>query len=229
MPNINLTTLSAIPEVNQIAMTQVNAATSGAYAITAAVGAFGVFPQVAYLSYGALQLSGSVYNTAVTALDNNYQQLSSAVYQITGILNNNIPHHPPILPEYIDANGYNSIAAMARVAIQLGRPAPIINAQPAGYGQFNIAYTTDFSNCYELVGNHNVDVSANIYTSPTESSTHILLVNNMVNPHWVVQGSDGLFYDPADGSLNNDWGTTSSFGEKLGPKYIFAGIWIVIH
>lgn len=228
MPNINLNTLAGIPGVNQAAMVQASPNSCGAYTIVAAVGAFGVFPLVAVLAYanGGPQI---VNNQATTAMLDDYHQLSAAVYTVTGILSDQMPPIP-VVPELLVAgNAYNSPAAMARVAMDLGRVAPQINAQAAGFATLNAIYPNERARCIAVVGNGNVNVAAGAYAAPGPNQTHIVCVQIPLGGlHWVAQGSDGNFYDPADGSINNNWAPVNT-GDAMGANYIFAGLWMVIN
>jgi len=229
MPNISLVTLAGIPGVNQATMTQVNPNACGAYAIIGAVGAHGVFPLVTNLDY-ANAGPQPVNNHAALAAANNFTQLSTSAYAVTGILNNAIPNPPAaVVPELITAgNVYNSPAAMAQVAIDLGRPAPQINVQPVGYAMLNALYPGETPRCQGVVGAGNVNVAAGAHAVPALNETHAICVQvNGGGLHWVSQGSDGLCYDPADGSVNNAWAPVNT-GDAMGPNYTFAGLWMVI-
>ncbi len=229
MPNISLANLAGIPGVNQAAMTQNNPNACGAYAIIGAVGAFGVFPLVVNLAY-ANAGPQVVNNASVTALVDNYHQLSAAAYNITGILNNNIPVPPgAVVPELLaTGNVYNSPAAMAQITINLGRVAPQINVQAAGYVLLNTLYPGETPRCTGVVGAGNVNVAAAAYVAPGANETHVVCVQvNGGGLHWVAQGSDGQFYDPADGSLNNLWAPVHT-GDAMGANYAFSGLWMVI-
>lgn len=228
MPDITLANLAGIPGVNQAAMTQNNPNACGAYAVIGAVGAFGVFPMAAPLAYvnGGPQVAN---RHAATALADNYHQLSAAAYTITGILNNAMPAPPaPVVPELLAAgNVYNTPAAMASVALCLGRPVPQINAQAAGYAPLNFLYPGETARCVGVVGAAHVNTAAGAYAAPAAGQTHIVCVHAGAGLHWVAQGSNGLFYDPGDGSLNNAWAPVNT-GDHMGPVYTFAGLWIVI-
>lgn len=229
MPNISLITLAGIPGVNQAAMTQNNANACGAYAIIGASGAFGIFPRVAHLAY-ANAGPQAVNNNSAIALFDTYHQLSAAAYTITGILNNAIPNPPAaVVPELLAAgNVYNSPAAMAKVAMDLGRPAPHINTQAAGFAHLNALYPNERARCNGVVGAANVNVAAGAYAAPGAQFTHVVCVQVIGGGlHWVAQGSDGMFYDPADGSLNNPWAPVNT-GDAMGANYVFAGLWMVI-
>lgn len=229
MPNINLITLAGIPGVNQAAMTQNNANACGAYAIIGAAGAFGIFPRIANLAY-ANAGPQVVNNQSVTALADSYHQLSAAAYTITGILNNAIPHPPAaVVPELLAAgNVYNSPAAMSQVAIDLGRPAPHINVQAAGYAVLNALYPGETARCTAVVGAPNVNIAAGAYAAPLALQTNVVCVQVAGGGlHWVAQGSDGLFYDPANGTVNNAWAPVNT-GDPMGAHYTFAGLWLVI-
>lgn len=224
MPNIDLVTLGGIPGVNQETMTQVGANECGAYAIIGAVGAYGVFPVVEALVYGnpGPQL---VANNSATTLADNFTQLSTAAYAITGILNN--AAGVPVVPELLTAgNVYNSPAAMAQVAINLGRPNPQINVQPTGFIPLSARYPGEQARCTGVVGAANVNVAAGNYAAPGPAATHVVCVSVGGGLHWVAQGSNGNFYDPANGTINNIWAPVNT-GDLMGP-YTFTGLWIVI-
>ncbi len=226
MPDITLVTLAGIPGVNQAAMTQNNPNSCGAYAIIAAVGAHGGFPMVANLAYANVGPQ-AVNNNAVTAVINTYHQLSAAAYTITGILNN--AAGVPVNPELLAAgNVYNSPAAMAQVAIDLGRPAPQINVQAAGLPSLAGRYPNEQARCTGVVGAPNVNVAAGNYAPPGVNETHVVCVAVAGGGlHWLAQGSNGNFYDPADGSLNNVWAPINA-GNPMGANYHFTGLWMVI-
>lgn len=227
MPNITLVTLAGIPGVNQATMTQNGNNNCGAYAIIAAVGAHGVFPLVAKLAY-ADNGPQIVNQAANTALADNYHQLSAAAYAITGILNNALGA-APVVPELLAAgNVDNSPAAMAKVAIDLGRQAPRINVQAAGFAVLGALYPGERARCNAVVGQNNVDVAATPYAAPGVNDTHVVCVDAGGGLlHWVAQGSDGNFYNPADGTLNNNWAPVNT-NDPMGP-YTFTGLWMVIH
>lgn len=226
MPNITLVTLNGIPGVDQASMTQESENSCGAYAIIAGVGALGVFPCRALLTYADAGPQ-AVNNGAITAVANNYTQLAAAAYLVTGILN---PPGlvQPVVPELSAAgNAYNSPAAMAKVAIDLGRPAPRINVQHAGYQALSALYPGERGRCNQVVGAANVNVAAGNYAIPGAGETHLICVNSGGGAlHWVAQGSNGNCYDPADGSLNNYWVPVNT-GDAMGP-YTFTGLWMVI-
>lgn len=225
MPNITLLTLAGIPGVSQLTMTQNAANNCGAYAIIAAVGAHGAFPQAAALAYANLGPQ-AVNNNANTNLLDGYTQLSAAAYTVTGILNNNAAVIP-VVPELLAAgNVDNSPAAMAQVAMDLGRPAPQINVQAAGFANLSAMYPNEQARCNMVVGVGNVNVAAGLYAAPGVNATHVVCVAVAGGLHWLAQGSDGNFYDPADGSLNNAWAPVNA-GDPMG-AYTFTGLWMII-
>jgi hypothetical protein len=75
-----------------------------------------------------------------------------------------------------------------------------------------------------------------------EGAVQIALVGNAKAPvmamHWLVRGGDDLWYDPGNGTVDNDWdvpddidpklpGSSGDFGEAtLGPSYVWLGLWI---
>lgn len=231
MPNITIGgggTLSGIPGVlNAGTMTQAGANDCGAYALVAAVGAHGVFPvnantPLAYVNAGPQAVN---LNAAVAAA-HTYPQLSAQVYAITGILNN-AAGAVPVVPELLAAgNVYNSPAAMAQVAMNLGRTVQI-NVQAAGFGPLNNLYPGEQARCTAVVGGGNVDVNAGAYGAPAPNETHVVCVDTGGGLHWLARGTNGDFYDPANGTLNNNWAPTNT-GDPLGGNYTFTGLWMVI-
>jgi hypothetical protein len=233
MPGITLQTLGGIPGIQQPGDLQQNGTNNcGAYAIIAAVGAFGAFPQNAGLAYAAVTQGPppvAVMRNSNVAVGNTFPQLCAGAYSITGILNpppQNLVFGP-VNPELLVAgNGYNSPAAMAGVAVDLGRPVPSINVQPLGFAVLAALYPGEQRRCELVVGVGNVNVNAGPYAPPGANETNVVCVNAGAGLHWLAQGSDGNFYDPADGSLNNAWNPQNT-GDQMGP-YTFAGLWMVI-
>jgi hypothetical protein len=231
MPNISLMTLGGIPDIGIAnAMTQNNANACGAYAVIGAVGAFEIFPDDFNLAY---ENAGPefVNNNAQILGTDNFHQLSAAAYIVTGILN--IPGMVvPVVPElHTDGNVYNSPAAMAKVAMDLGRPAPQINVQAAGFAELNALYPEEEQRCIHVVGVGNVNTNAPGYLQPAANETHLICVNvNLGGLHWIAQGSDGLFYDPADGLTNHNSSLVYPIntGTPIGAAYTFSGLWMVI-
>ena len=240
MPNITLGTLAGIPGVNQPAMTQNGPLNCGAYALVAAVGAHGVFPVAAPLPVPvplayADPVTGVATGAAINPADN-YQQLSAAVYAVTGILNN-APPGPggAVVPELIAAgNVYNSPAAMAQVALNLGRNVQI-NVQAAGFGPLNALYPGAQARCIAVVGAANVNVAAGPYAAPGAAATQLVCVSTALlgaggGLHWLARGTNGNFYDPANGTLANAWvapAAPMALNTPVGP-YFFTGLWMDI-
>jgi hypothetical protein len=236
MPNITLGTLGGIPGVNQAAMTQpAGSDMCGAYALVAAVGAHGVFPVAANLAYNDAGPQPVNLNAAINVADN-YHQLSAAVYSITGILNN-APPGPAgaVVPELIAAGGvYNSPAAMAQVARDLNRTVQI-NALAPGFAFLNALYPGAQARCTAVVGAANVNTAAGAYAPPGAAATQLVCVSTAplgtgVGLHWLARGSDGNFYDPANGTIANPWVAAAApmaLNTPVGP-YFFTGLWMEI-
>lgn len=225
MPDINLVNLNGIPGLSQVTMIQANDNDCGAYAIIAAVGAHRGFPMISNLAYNSPgpQL---VNVNAVTAIADTYPQLSAHVYSITGILNN-AGNMMPVVPELLAAgNVYNSPAAMAQVAMNLGRQVSI-NVQEAGFIALNALYPNEKCRCEAIVGPGNVNVAAGNYAAPGPQETHVVCVKTEEGFHWLASGSNGDFYDPADGTLNNNWNPVNT-NDPMGMQYVFTGLWMEI-
>lgn len=228
MPNITLESLRGIQGVTQSEMTQPSETDQcGAYATIAAVGAHGCFPMNAQLAYQVDSFK-TINNASKIECSYTYHQLSSAVYQITGILNKPANRYGPVRPELKPhGKGYNSPAAMAKVAIDMGRPAVKINVQAASFSILGNLYPGERTRCEAVVGANNFNADAEHYSTPKDTETHILCVQSGNEWHWVAQGSDGNFYDPIDGSLSNTWMSPANGGDEIG-SYTFAGLWLVI-
>jgi len=223
MPNINTQTLNGIPDISQLAMTQPEGSLRcGAYALVGAVGAFGIFPNNLHIEYSD-NGPEEVNNQSTFNQNMDYMHLAGAVYTVTGILN-----VPTAVPELISSGDmYNSLAAMAQVAINLGMQIPTINVLSTAYGTLSTAYPNEESRCVGVVGIDNVISNVATYAAPQENQTHVLCVSNADGSlHWIAQGSDGNFYDSANGSVNNQWNPIN-YGDAMG-DYFFAGLWIVI-
>ncbi len=117
---------------------------------------------------------------------------------------------------------------MAKAVIDLGRPAPRINAQAAGFAILTAIYPGERARCVGVVTAANVNTAAGAHAVPALTETHLICVNvNGGGLHWVAQGSDGLCYDPGDGNLNHNWAPVNT-GDAMGPNYTFSGLWIVV-
>jgi len=246
MPDINLGTLALIPGLaglTAVAAARVMEQTPGsnlcgAYALVAAVGAYGPIAPNTVLTYSFTAAAGRITLSRKTAALDPYRELGRKVYDVTGILNIGPPLPPPplpppaVVPELLEnGNVYNSPAAMAKVAKDLGR-APRINALTDGILALGALYPGEQARCLTVVGAPNIKVDHVSYDPPV-AETHIVCVYSGMAPnfnlHWLARGSNGLYYDPRDGTLNNNWGGILPRGylAPIGP-YFFAGLWIVI-
>ncbi|BAP56715.1 hypothetical protein THII_2418 [Thioploca ingrica] len=61
--------------------------------------------------------------------------------------------------------------------------------------------------------------------------TQIICVNSGAGLHMLGRGSNGDYYDPATGTLNNNWGNPDApgFGGATGGMYEFTGLWLVLN
>ncbi|MDD5411405.1 MAG: hypothetical protein PHF31_08325 [Methylobacter sp.] len=232
MPNITLVTLAGINGFNigtQVAqMTQpAGSDECGAYALVAATGAFGNPPVAAntVIAYNG--------NNQLLSPADNFHQLATKVYVLTGILNiQRLIDQRPIIPELVAANGYNSPAALAQVAMTLGR-AVTVNATQAGFALLNPLYPGEYARCVGVVGAGSVHVGTGMapvnYAAPQPGETHIISVQNGGGGlHMLARGSDGNYYDPGNGSLGNTWGDPTLPGFNAASGYTFAGLWLVL-
>ncbi|MEH2237064.1 hypothetical protein [Nostoc sp.] len=242
MANINITTLDGIDSlrVNTVAqMTQVNQNHCGAYALVAAIGAFGRFPvqvgglPIAYQNAGPFPVA----RNAVLMPTNTYAQLAALVYQVVGILN--LLPNPlvfPVTPELGNGlNLYNSPAAIASVAMQIGAPLPQltvrVDTSAAGL-QLLQFYPNEVQRCQCAVGMANVNETGTaVYALPALNQTQIVCVQANHNLHWVVRGSNGQWYDPGTGLMNNQWNVdvvNNTIIAGMNVVYQFSGVWLTI-
>ena len=187
---------------------------------------FDVFPVATHLAYANNGLE-AVNNISETFVGDTFAELSQSAYAVTGILNN-AAGAPAVVPELLAAGGvYNSPAAMAQVVRDLERPEPQINIQPGAAGLLAM-YPGEQARCTGVVGLGNINVAAGNYAPPGVNDTHVVCVaTGGGGLHWVAQGSDGNFYDPGDGSVNNVWAPVNA-GDAMG-AYTFTGLWMVIN
>lgn len=244
MPNIDLVTLAGIPGigVNTVfQMTQAAANACGAYALVAAVGAFGRFPvqvgglPIAYQNAGLF----SVATNAVLMPANTYAQLTASVYKVVGILNLlPIPLVPPVIPELGNGpNLYNSPAAIASVAMQIGALPPQltvrVDTSAAGLPLLQF-YPGEVQRCQCAVGVANVNANGTaVYAPPAANQTQIICVQNLLGGlHWLARGSNGQWYDPGLGTTNNAWVLNLANNEIRDATntlvYRFSGVWLTI-
>lgn len=221
MPNITLNTLAGISGLNAgnqvVQMTQAaHANDCGAYALVAATGAFGRPPVQANTAIAYNDIHGQLTSA------NTFGQLAASVYALTGILN---PVMPPN-PELVLNGGYNSPAALAQVALTLGR-AVSVNITAAGFLVLGALYPAEQTRCNAVVGPANLHIGTAAapvnYAAPGLGETQIVCVQtNGGSLHWLARGSDCNYYDPANGSLGNAWGNLQASG------YTFTGLWLTL-
>ena len=229
MPNINLKTLEHLfpPDHKPVAADikqPKGSSLCGAYALVGAVGAFGNNINDKTLHYDD---SGpeSVSRTGNLKGVTNVHDRSNVVYQVTGILNNSPP--PELIQEGKDLG--NSPAAMAEVGLQLGMRVDI-HAQKPAMAQLLKIYPGAERRCIKAVGEEHADSNAGPYAPPGESETHMILVQRKSNDnmHWLAQGSDGMFYDPIDGSTTHTWQPKNFLDHLRKSDYVFLGLWLVV-
>ncbi|HEY8036682.1 MAG TPA: hypothetical protein VIF37_13970 [Methylobacter sp.] len=229
MPNITLATLAGINGLNAanqtVQMAQAQANGCGAYALVAAAAAFGN-PPVAENT--AIAYNGN--NAQLTPADT-FPLLAGKVYALTGILNPSRALNP-LAPELVAANGYNSPAAMAQIALTLGRQV-IVNITQFGFESLSPLYPNEQERCTAVVGVGNVRVGTaavpvNYAVSQPNETQIVCVQNNLGGLHMLARGADGNYYDPADGSLGNNWGDPDSGGFNAASNYMFTGLWLVL-
>jgi len=221
MPNINIGTLSKIPNVDKTAMTQPGGSRScGAYAMVGVLGAFNKFPsdkQISYTNDGPEKVN----NQATFNQGMKYPDLANEIYHVTGILN-----MPQGVPELIASGSmFNTPAAMAKVAKDMGMDNIKVNVLSKDYKGLSASYPNEENRCVDIVGRENVIIDAPEYKAPkNDNEINVVCVFSGSSLHWLAQGSDGKFYDPGDGSVDNNWNPVSG---SMG-SYTFAGLWITI-
>ena len=184
----------------------------GAYALTAILAAFAAWPESTIITY--------LGNTDVISQDDDFVTAKSKIYGLTGILN---PNGGP----NVIAGGYNSPAAMAAVAMDFNHTASV-SITTAGLFALGALYPNEQAACVAVVGPLNVHTDAN-YAAPNEEQAQLIcVVSGPQTLHILARGSDGLYYDPATGLRDNDWGdpTLAAFEQDSG--YEFAGLWLTI-
>jgi hypothetical protein len=228
MPDITLATLSGINGLNAdnqaVQMAQAQANGCGAYALVAATGAFGNPPVVADTP---IAYNGN--NAELTPADT-FPLLAGNVYALTGILNPSRLVNQAA-PELVDANGYNSPAAMAQIALTLGRQVNV-NITQLGFEILDPLYPGEQERCTAVVGAGNVHIGTAEapvnYAAAQPGETQIICVQTNFGLHMVARGSDGNYYDPGNGSLGNDWGDPDAGGFFAASNYTFTGLWLVL-
>ena len=257
MPNITLNTLDRIqgidPQneyVSQQAMNQNRAQNNlcGAYATVAALGSLGIFPvsQDVTLLRLLQEEDDDINNPGVDlratiSPDHDFHQLSNLVYTVTGILNPlpkdaNTADPVPVVPELIAGGGYNSPAAMAWVAIQLGTRVGMGILKTGSILQ--CLYPGEQGRCKQVIGENNINLKAVQYAPPKDNQINLVCVSSRSGLHWLAQSSNGAFYDPADGSINQlskGWqqpkkidSPVANINGSYPRNYRFAGLWLVI-
>ncbi|EEQ05490.1 hypothetical protein [Yersinia bercovieri] len=184
----------------------------GAYALTATLAAFADWPESTIITY--------LENTNVIYQVDDFVTAKTKIYGLTGILN-------PDGGANVANEGYNSPAAMAAVAMDFTRTASV-SITTAGLFALGMLYPHEQVACEAVVGQQNVHTDAD-YTDPNVGQVQLICVASGPQAlHMLARGSDGLYYDPATGIRNNDWGnpTLAEFQQQSG--YEFAGLWLTI-
>ncbi|MFA3763038.1 hypothetical protein V1951_22680 [Yersinia sp. 2544 StPb PI] len=184
----------------------------GAYALTATLAAFALWPESTIITYGE--------NNNVIQQDDDFINAKDKIYGLTGILN-------PDGGANVAGGGYNSPAAMAAVAIDFARVVSV-NITAAGLYALGALYPAEQAACVAVVGEPNVHTDA-VYVEPAHGQVQLICVASGPQAlHMLARGSDGLYYDPATGVRDNDWGNpTAELFEQLS-GYEFVGLWLVI-
>ncbi len=250
MPEINLNTLNNFPEINANTvqqMTQNNQNACGAFALVAAVGAFGVFPINLQI---AQNLNQFALIFGLIARNYRFRELAEAVYQLSGILNPNPALGNEIvalqMPNIYPTGGYNSLAVLAGVARSLGRQVSI-NATQEGFQNLAQQYPGERARCEAVVGQQNVHVGTpqnpvNYQVPAIEATQVIVVIGNAGMPnrtlHIVARGSvdannTSTYYDPGTGMLGLNWGDPDNPDFPLntahtGTAYNFGEVWMTI-
>lgn len=246
-------TLDNFPEIRtntQAQMTQSAQNACGAYAMVAAVGAFGLFK---FNEQIAQNLNQFALIFGLIARNYRFPALAAAVYELSGILNPNRPQGNEIINPHLPNNiyptgGYNSPAVLAAAARSLGRNVSI-NATQDGFRNLAALYPGESDRCIAVVGQQNVHIGTQQnpvnYKEPSRDETQVIVVianarQQNQTLHMVARGSNNSnnnnnsnYYDPGTGRLQLNWGdpTNSQFPKKTakdGTEYTFGGVWMTI-
>ena len=198
----------------QIACTQVQSKANncGAYALAAIAETFGVLPVEK-----DIKLIHDSRNSTLTK-EQTKEEAVDSIYMITGNLSPNGKYTS-------DPNGTNSPSALSYVARQLGL---IVDVKVTTDCLKNLIpfYPGELDRCRNQA--NSVDVSATNYVVPTADEIPLICVaNHFKSLHWIVQGNDGLYYDPAVGTNDNLWASPEATGSSIGCDYMWAGLWMV--
>ncbi|NEY26833.1 hypothetical protein G4V03_01615 [Escherichia coli] len=184
----------------------------GAYVLTAALAALVGWPNNRQISYGT--------QVRIILAQDTFAVAAGKVFAVTGIL-------PPPDEDVVPPDGgYNSPAAMAKVACDFGLEV-VINVTHAAYAVLGTLYPNELQNCLSVVGAE-VLLNAEYSNDIGESELQLLCVDNGSGGlHFIARGSNGLYYDPATGIRTLNWGdpTLAAFVES---GYVFSGLWMVI-
>ncbi len=184
----------------------------GAYALTATLAAFAPWPESTTITYQSNTNVINQYDDFITAKDK--------IYGLTGILN---PNGGP----NVASNGYNSPAAMGKVAMDFNHTASV-SVTTEGLIALGALYPNEQVACVAVVGPQHVHTDAN-YAAPNAGEVQLICVTSGLHAlHILARDSDGLYYDPGTGIRDNDWGdpTVDKFKQESG--YEFAGLWLTI-
>lgn len=184
----------------------------GAYALTAALAAFALWPENTIIAYGE--------NNNVIVQDDDFVSAKDKIYGLTGILN-------PDGGDNVAGGGYNSPAAMAAVAMDFAHTVSV-NITAAGLYALGALYPDEQAACVAVVGAANVHTDG-VYVDPADGQVQLICVFSGPQAlHILARGSDGRYYDPATGVRNNDWGNPTAEQFEAFSGYEFAGLWLVI-
>lgn len=194
----------------------------GAYCVAACLDAFGRQPVAAFdLDYNVP--GTAVRRHSIIPSHATRDVFGRQIYVITGLLDLNpaLAGAAAAAQYRREPDFYNAPSAMTWVARQLGSNVTV-NVLPGVFAAVTAAFPSE-QNMITAAGG--VVNGAAAYAPPGANEVQLLLVNN--STHWVARGSNGLYYDPADGVNTHTWVNPGGAGTALGP-HTFSGLWMSV-
>ena len=185
----------------------------GAYVLTASLATLVGWPNNWQIGYGG--------QVRVILAQDTFAVAAGKVFQVTGIL-------PPPGEDIVPPDGgYNSPAAMAKVAYDFGLDV-VINVTHEAYEALGALYPNELQNCLNVAGVE-VLLNAEYSNDIADNALQLLCVDNGFGGlHFVARGSNGLYYDPATGVRSLDWGDPQLMTFVINSGYAFSGLWLVL-
>ncbi len=157
------------------------------------------------------------------------------------------PHAPQVkLANTNFSTPYSLVSALLQ--LDPGRQATVnltANCRTFLEGLFGVDFVAAEIALIDTLNNGQVNTGVNQYANPQAGEVQLVLVGNANAAasamHWPVRGGNGDWYDPGDGSINNNWtlpgnidpnlpGAMQTFGNATlnGSTYVWTGLWITV-